>query len=92
MVDEVRPGTPGARAGLHAATRSADLNGAQVSVGGDVIVAIDGRRVEGSEDVLRIVSERLRPGRSATFTVVRGDRRLSVRVPLVERPANPSAG
>jgi 2-alkenal reductase len=92
LVDDVRPGTPGAHAGLRGATRSAELNGARVRLGGDVIVAIDGRPVGGSEDVLRIVSERLRPGRTATFSVVRRGRRMSVRVPLAERPANPSAG
>ena len=92
LVDEVRPGTPGARAGLRGATRSAELNGTRVRLGGDVIVAIDGEPVGGSGDVLRIVSERLRPGRTATFSVVRGGRRLNVRVPLAKRPVNPSAG
>jgi 2-alkenal reductase len=92
IVDSVRRGTAAAHAGLRGGSRDLELNGRQVRAGGDVLVSIDGRPVVGSEDVLRIVSEHLRPGKPATFTVVRDGRRLRVRVVLDERPVNPNAG
>ena len=86
IIDEVRSGTPGARAGLRAGTRTVSYEGLQLSIGGDAIVAIDGIKVTDAEDVVRIVASRLAPGESARFTVVRGATRRDVRVKLGERP------
>jgi 2-alkenal reductase len=88
----VRRGTAAAHAGLRGGTRDLELNGRRIRAGGDVLVSIDGRPVASSEDVLRIVTEHLRPGKPATFTVVRDERRLNVRLVLDERPVNPNAG
>jgi 2-alkenal reductase len=79
-------GSPGARAGLRAASRDALYEGLAVKVGGDAIVAINGVPVRSAEDVVRIVAERLVPGETARFTVVRGSRRRVVPVTLDERP------
>jgi S1-C subfamily serine protease len=57
-----------------------------VKVGGDAIVAINGIPVTNAEDVVRIVAERLVPGETARFTVVRGHARRVVRVTLDQRP------
>jgi S1-C subfamily serine protease len=86
IVDAVTPGGPGARAGLRAGSAFVPFDGEEVRVGGDVIVAIDGIRVRTSEDVVRIVAERLVPGERARFTVVRGGRRRRVAVVLGARP------
>jgi 2-alkenal reductase len=60
--------------------------GTDVRVGGDAVVAIDGIPVRSAEDVVRIVSERLVPGETVPFDVVRGSRRLTIRVTLAQRP------
>jgi S1-C subfamily serine protease len=57
-----------------------------VERGADVIVAIDGLPVRSADDVVRVVSTRLRPRTTATFTVARADRRVDLPVSLVERP------
>jgi len=88
LVSRVEGGTPAAAAGLHGSTRTESFNGANVSVGGDVIVAIDGRRVGSAEDLIRIVSDHLLPGQTAAFTVLRkGTKRVSISVTLGERSA-----
>jgi S1-C subfamily serine protease len=87
LVAEVKPGSPGDRAGLQGARGEVFFDGDQVSEGGDVIVAIDGRRVRSADDVVRMVSEQLVPGDRVTFTVVRSGRRLQIPVVLGARPA-----
>jgi S1-C subfamily serine protease len=86
LVDAVKPGTPAAAAGLRGATREVVYEGADVRIGGDAIVAIDGMAVRSAEDVVRIVSERLVPGEVARFSIVRGSRRMTVPIRLAERP------
>jgi hypothetical protein len=49
-------------------------------------VTIDGEPVTYAEDAVRIVTERLLPGQTARFTIVRGRQRLVVPVKLAQRP------
>jgi 2-alkenal reductase len=86
LVGSIEAGTAGARAGIRAGTRRATLNGIEVEVGGDAIVAIDGEPVTRANDVVRIVTTKLLPGQVANFTVVRGGKRLVIPVRLDERP------
>jgi len=86
LIDVVKAGGAGDRAGLKAGTKDTVYQGVAVKVGGDAIVAIDGMPVTHAEDVVRIVSERLLPGQTATFTVVNGKERRKVSVRLDDRP------
>jgi S1-C subfamily serine protease len=86
LVDGVVRGSGAARAGILAGTRNAAFQGLGVRVGGDAIVAIDGIPVANAEDVVRIVANRLEPGETARFTLVRGSARRVVSVRLGERP------
>ena len=92
VVTSVRPGSPGARAGLRGGSTQRAFNGATFTYGGDVLVAVDGRSIRSAADVVRVVTERLRPGDTSTFTIVRGGARRQVRVLLAERPENPDSG
>ena len=91
LIQQVVPGHPAQRAGLKGSTREEQFNGSTVRLGGDLIVALDGDAVESADDVVRIVSDRLRPDQLVELTVIRGGtgRRETVRVRLEERPANP---
>jgi len=88
VVDTVRAGGPGAKAGIRGGSDDVQVFDTPFTRGGDVIVAIDGMPVTDADDVVRIVSERLSPGQTVTFTVVRGGRRLRLPVTLTERPAS----
>jgi len=89
-IQEVVDASPAATAGLEGGTREREVEGIQFTVGGDMIVAIDGAPVESAEDVVRAVTERL-PDETAVFTIVRDGERMDVRVKLGERPAQPPA-
>jgi 2-alkenal reductase len=84
-ITKVEPSSPAAAAGLRAGKRTQSFLGVDFAPGSDVIVAIAGRPVTTSEDLVRIVTERLSPEQTATFTVLRGGSRLRVPVRLSER-------
>jgi S1-C subfamily serine protease len=92
IVDSVRPGTAGDRAGLRGGTREIDVNGTTFTTGGDLIVAIAGRPVRNAEDLVRVVTQHLHPGQTAFFTLFRDGRKLRLPVTLEERPAVPEIG
>ena len=88
LVMRVDEGTPAARAGLRGGTKTEIYNGLDITLGGDLIVAIGKSPVTSTDDVSRIVSTQLLPGQTVTFTVLRGGtRRTTVDVTLGERPS-----
>jgi len=88
LITRVEDGTPAASAGLRGGTRTEAYNGLEVTLGGDLIVAIAGRPVRSAEDVSRLVTGTLRPGQTVAFTVLRGGtRRTTVNVTLGDRPS-----
>ena len=85
LITRVEAGTPASRAGLRGGSRTEAYNGIDVTLGGDLIVAIAGRTVQHADDVSRIVTE-LSPGQTVEFTVIRGGRETAVDVTLGDRP------
>jgi len=71
-------------AGLHGGTHEEQFLGQTVTVGGDVIVAVDGRPVADAADLVRIVTN-LRPGQTAVFSVLRASGRRTIAVTLAAR-------
>jgi S1-C subfamily serine protease len=91
VITSVRPDSPGLRAGLRGGSKERDYNGVAFTYGGDVLVAIDGLPIRSSNDVVRAVSQHLRPGQAATFTIFRDGSRRQVRLVLGTRPGNAGA-
>jgi S1-C subfamily serine protease len=86
LIVTVKAGGPADAAGLRGGIRDANVLGRTVSTGGDVIVAIDGKPVNGADDVVRFVSFSLRPKDVAVLTIVKpGGQRKKVAVTLAER-------
>ena len=81
VVGEVQPGTPAATAGLQGGTRTEEFQGGLVRVGGDVITAIDGKSVDGLEDLQAELINK-KQGDTVTLTVVRGGEEREVPVTL----------
>jgi 2-alkenal reductase len=85
LIDTVSPDSPASRAGLVPGSHDVVANGIDVRVGGDAIVSIGGVPVRSGEDVVRIVAERLVPGETVPFVLVRGHTRRTVHVTLSSR-------
>ena len=88
VVTNVVKGSPAEAAGLHSGSGSVQALGLDFPRNGDVIVAIDGHAVSGSEDIARIVTN-LSPGHMASFTVQRGKARRTLSLRLAERSETP---
>ena len=86
LVTQVEEGSPAAAAGVRGGTRTEAFNGKDVTLGGDLIVAIGGSKIESADDVSRLVTTDLTPGQTVTFTVVRGTKRVRLDVTLADRP------
>jgi S1-C subfamily serine protease len=87
LIQTVQSGSPAARAGLRAGTLLTTLADGvtQVQQGGDIIIAVDGRRIASAtalEDA--IIADH--PGQRVTLEIVRGTKHLTVQLKLGTRP------
>jgi len=77
------PGGSADRAGLHGGAERAYLGNTPIMIGGDLIVAIDGEKVE-SQQVLAQIMNKHRAGDAVKVTIFRGKKQLEVQVVLGE--------
>jgi 2-alkenal reductase len=89
LITEVTAGGPAAKAGLRGGSKELRFQGETVLTGGDVVLAVGGSPVTGADDLVRIVTNTLRPRQTTVFTILRDGRRRSVAVRLAARPAAP---
>jgi S1-C subfamily serine protease len=87
LIERVEPGSPGAKAGLKGGPSEVVLAGEGYRLGGDVIVAADGRRVV-SMAQLRSVLGAHKPGDTIQLEVYRGDKKRTIKVKLGPQPAS----
>jgi S1-C subfamily serine protease len=71
------------RAGLRGGTERAYLGNMPIMIGGDLIVAIDGKHVESQQDLAEVMNHH-RAGDTVKVTVYRGKKKLEVNVELGE--------
>jgi S1-C subfamily serine protease len=85
LIAEVVPGSPADEAGLEGGDQEIRFQGAQVTVGGDVIVAVEGDELVAEADLARMISE-LSPGDTITLEVFSDGSSQDVELTLDERP------
>jgi S1-C subfamily serine protease len=85
LVQEVQSGSTAEEAGLRRPRQTVIVGNYRVGVGGDLIIAIDGKPVEGRDSLQRAIS-RKRAGDTLELTVYRNHSRQKIRVKLGEAP------
>jgi S1-C subfamily serine protease len=83
LVIQVVPGGAADRAGLRGGTERAYLGNSAIMLGGDLIVAVDGEKVEDQQDLAQIMNNH-RAGDSVRMTIYRGKKKMDVTVTLGE--------
>jgi S1-C subfamily serine protease len=86
IVQSVTPGSGAARAGLHAGSTSVVVAGESYLVGGDIVVAADGKPLT-SESQLRNIVQAMKPGDTLALQIWRAGRKETVHVTLGRPPA-----
>jgi len=81
LIGRVSPRTPAAAAGLRGATQQVRVGNYLVPTGGDLITAVDGKRVEEQDAITRAIS-RKHAGDTLTLTIWRDGRSMDVKVTL----------
>jgi S1-C subfamily serine protease len=85
LVEDVAPGSPADRAGLRGGGEEQMIGAQSVRLGGDIIKAVDGRKVRDADDVAELIGRR-RPGDRVTLEILRDGTRTTVSVKLGRRP------
>lgn len=86
LVLQVVAGSPADRAGIRGGTQMVRLGGYRIPVGGDVIVALNGKPISSSKEFIAYLETQTQVGDTITVTLVRDGREQDVRVTLAERP------
>ena len=81
LIERVTPGGAAAQAGIRGGTRTVMAGLQQLTIGGDVLVAIDGKDIASQMD-LNLLLNRAAPGDTVTLTVIRDGKKMDVRVKL----------
>ena len=87
LVIDTAPDGPAAMAGIQGGDTPAQLGGREIPLGGDVILAIDGRDVRKIDDVLGYLQQAKEVGETVTLTVWRDGQIMNIDVTLGARPS-----
>ncbi|WNZ29495.1 MAG: trypsin-like peptidase domain-containing protein [Candidatus Bathyarchaeota archaeon] len=86
LIANVSNGGPSDQAGLHGGTQQVIVADENVVVGGDIIIAINGIRITGIDDMSSYLSEYTLPGDVVELTVIRNNETISIDLELGTRP------
>jgi S1-C subfamily serine protease len=87
LIAQVNSGGPAATAGLHSGTRQVTVDGQSVTIGGDIIIALNGVRIRGIDDLSTYLEENTLPGQTITVTIVRNGETMTVSLKVGTRAA-----
>jgi S1-C subfamily serine protease len=83
LIVQVVPGSAAERAGLRGGTEPAYLGNMRITLGGDLLVAIDGQAIEDQQELSHVMQNH-HAGDIVTVTVYRGKKKLDIKVTLGE--------
>jgi S1-C subfamily serine protease len=90
-VQDVVPGGPGDKGGIHGGHGQTRFQASTFTPGGDVITKVGGKPIAHADDLSEVISE-YKPGQSVQIEVIRDGQPKTVSVTLGERPTGGTAG
>jgi S1-C subfamily serine protease len=90
LIAEVSSGGPADKAGLQGGTEQVRVGEERVVVGGDIIVAINGTRITGIDDLSAYLEEYTLPGQTIDLTIARDNETITASLELGSRPTTTS--
>ena len=87
LITQTTNGGPADNADLRGGTQQALVAGEYVTIGGDIITAIDQTRITSFDDLSTYLEEHTLPQQTINATIIRNDQTLTVEVKLESRPS-----
>jgi S1-C subfamily serine protease len=88
LIAQVTSGGPADEAGLQGGTQQANVGGQSVILGGDIIIALSGTRIKGTDDLSTFLEEHTLPGQTIDVTIVRNGQEMTVQLKVGTRPTS----
>ncbi|MEM2975703.1 MAG: trypsin-like peptidase domain-containing protein [Candidatus Bathyarchaeia archaeon] len=85
LITQVTSGGPADNAGLRGGTQRVLIVGEWVTIGGDIIIAINGTRIRNIDDLASYLEEYTSPGEAINVTIIRSNEAMNLTVTLGKR-------
>ncbi len=86
MIFEVVPGEAAARAGIRGGNRRVRLGRYTILIGGDIVIAIDGNKIQEMADLTKYLETKTEVGQLVDVTVARDGSEQTLQVQLGQEP------
>jgi S1-C subfamily serine protease len=86
LIAQVTTGGPADKAGLQGGTQQVEIAESLVTIGGDIVIAVNGTRITSIEDLSAYLEEYTLPGQTVNLTVVRDNETTFIPLELERRP------
>jgi S1-C subfamily serine protease len=86
LINSTTSGGPADKAGLKGGTSQVQIAGQEVTIGGDIIIAINGQKIKNTDDLSTYLEEYTSPDQTISITIVRANETQTLSVTLEARP------
>jgi S1-C subfamily serine protease len=86
LIAQVTSGGPADEATLQGGTQQATIAGQPVTIGGDIVIALNGIRITGIDDLSTFLEEHTLPDQTIDVTIIRNDQSMTLQLKLGTRP------
>ena len=86
LIAQVTSGGPADDAGLKGGTKQVTVSGQNVVIGGDIIIALSGTRITGTDDLSTFLEEHTLPDQTINVTIIRNGQEMTLQLKVGTRP------
>jgi S1-C subfamily serine protease len=86
LIAQVTSGGPADEANLQGGTHQVTVAGQSVTIGGDIVIALNGIRITGIDDLSTFLEEHTLPDQTIDVTIIRNGQSLTLQLKLGTRP------